>query len=186
MALTTRLDDLINQYRVLQEPLGWPHLPWEEQWQSPCLMRSANEGEEVPWQPVKINEPVDMFDRLAQALETPIHADLVTYFSAYWSDPIYAQHPDGELSLMFAWNADEFERLRANLIGHALNKRRMRQPLTLFFACTEPDADEFISVMNDDGSIWLEAPGKPPLRKLASSLEAFLDEISPLAHPSTR
>lgn len=186
MALLESLDRFVRDYQTLQEPLGWPCLPWESEWQSPCLIRDADEGVEVPWRPVANESGTDMFERLAEALDTPIHPDLALYYSRYWSDPIYAQHADGELSLLFAWNPQEFERLRANLIGHALNKRRMRQPLTLFFACTEPDAEEFISLMNDDGAVWLEAPGKAPLRKLADSLEEFLDSIKPLPHPSTR
>lgn len=186
MSLQNRLDDFVNAYRAVQQPLGWPKLPWEAEWQSPCLLNTAAEGEAVGWQPIKLEQPIDMFERLGEALQTEIHPDLISYYSRYWSDPIYAEHPDGELSLLFAWNSEEFERLRANLIGHALNKRRLRQPLTLFFACTEPDAEEFISLMNDDGSIWLEAPGKPPLRKLAVSLEAFLAMLRPLPHPSTR
>lgn len=186
MTLEAQLDSFINQYRELQEPLGWPQLPWEAEWQSPCLMSEAQEGDDVGWRPVAIGTPIDMFERLGEALDTPIHPDLSNYYSRYWSDPIYAEHPDGELTLLFAWNLEEFERLRANLIGHALNKRRMRQPLTLFFACTEPDGEEFISLMNEDGSIWLEAPGKRPLRRLAESLKAFLAELKPLPHPSTR
>lgn len=186
MALADEIARLVERYQTLQQPLGWPLLPWEEKWQSPCLLESAAEGVEVGWCPVKMEQSSNMFQRLGEALGVGIHPDLVTYYSLYWSDPIYAQHPDGELSLLFAWNPEEFERLRANLIGHALNKRRLRQPLTLFFACTEPDGEEFISLMNDDGTIWLEAPGKPPLRKLADTLADFIAQLEPLPHPSTR
>ncbi len=186
MTLEAQLDRFIHQYKELQEPLGWPLLPWEAEWQSPCLMEEGRGGKEVGWRPVAIDTPINMFERLGEALDTPIHTDLATYYSCYWSDPIYAEHPDGELTLLFAWNPEEFERLRANLIGHALNKRRARQPLTLFFACTEPDGEEFISLMNEDGSIWLEAPGKKPLRHLADNLAEFLAQLKPLAHPSTR
>lgn len=186
MSVAEQLSRIINRYEQLQQPLGWPTLPWEAEWQSPCLQQQNSEGEETPWRPVAIAEPVDMFERLGDALNCQIHPDLISYYTTYWSDPIYAQHADGELSLLFAWNPDELERLRANLIGHALTKQRMRQPLTLFFACTEPDAEEFISVMNDDGSIWLELPGKKPLRKLADSLSDFLSQLEALPHPSTR
>jgi len=186
MSVKHQLDRIVTAYMDLQHPLGWPLLPWEEQWQSPCLLEQNSEGEPTPWRPIAINQPIDLFERLASALECEIHPDIVTYYTAYWSDPIYADHANGELSLLFAWNEDELERLRANLIGHALTKQRMRQPLTLFFACTEPDADEFISLMNNDGSVWLELPGKKPLRKLAESMTEFLTQLTPLPHPSTR
>lgn len=192
MSVKQVLKQLVRRYEALQEPMGWPELPWEAEWKSECLImpegiiNEPQEGEALPWRPVVMEQKPDMFNRLSEALETSIHPDLVSYYSTYWSDPIYAQHPDGELSLTFVWNSNEFERLRANLIGHALAKKRMRQPLTLFFACTEPENDEFISVMNDDGSIWLEAPGKKPLRQLAKDLTSFIEELEPLAHPSRR
>ena len=192
MSVKQVLTQLIRRYEALQEPIGWPELPWEAEWKSECLIMprgiidEPKEGEELPWRPVEMQQAPDMFNRLSEALETPIHPDLVNYYSTYWSDPIYAQHPEGELSLLFVWNDQEFERLRANLIGHALAKKRMRQPLTLFFACTEPEAAEFISIMNDDGSIWLEAPGKKPLRQLAKDLKSFIEELEPLVHPSRR
>jgi len=186
MGIEQQLERIVTEYQKLQEPLGWPELPWEEQWQSPCLLERRSEGENTPWRPVAIEQEIDLFKRLGEALECEVHPDIATYYSRYWSDPIYAAHADGELSLLFAWNEEELERLRANLIGHALTKQRLRQPLTLFFACTEPDADEFISVMNDDGSIWLELPGKKPLRRLAESLEEFLSQLTALPHPSSR
>jgi len=73
----------------------------------------------------------------------------------------------------------KMERLRGNLIGHALMKRKKRQPLTLFFATTEPDGNYFLSIQNDDGSVWLEQPGKKPLRQLAPSLAEFIAGLTP-------
>lgn len=186
MNVAQQLDRIVSEYLQIQEPIGWPMLPWEEQWQSPCLLEQRAEGEDTPWRPFPIEVEIDLFERLGEALECEIHPDIKSYYSRYWSDPIYAAHPDGELSLLFAWNDEELERLRANLIGHALTKQRTRQPLTLFFACTEPDAEEFISVMNTDGTVWLELPGKPPVRQLAPSMAEFLSQLSPLPHPSTR
>lgn len=192
MTVKQALTQLVSQYETLHQPIGWPALPWDEEWKSPCLIldnhleSSLIEGQQVPWRPFAMDTQPDMFERLSVALDTPIHEDIVSYYSTFWSDPIYAKHPDGELSLLFAWNPDELERLRANLIGHALTKQRSRQSLSFFFACTEPDANEFISVMNHDGSVWLEAPGKKPLRQLADDLVTFLAMLEPMVHPSLR
>ncbi len=184
MSLSATLDKLIQDYLNLQQPLGLPELPYESEWVSECyLLNSKNEGDPTPWQPVRISQPVDMFQRLGEALETAIHPDLTSYFTRYWSDPLYFSHPEGELSLLFCWNAEDMERLRANLIGHALNKRKLRQPLTLFLACTEPDAEQYLSIDNQDGSIWLERPGKGCIKQIAASLEEFLKDLTPLPHP---
>jgi SecY interacting protein Syd len=76
-----------------------------------------------------------------------------------------------------------------NLIGHALAKRRARAPFTVFFACTEPDSELFLSVDNATGEVMLEAPGAKPLRTVAPSLTVFLRGLVPAApglHPERR
>lgn len=121
-----------------------------------------------------------MFERLGTALEVELHASIAEYYSRYWSDPLPCRLPDGRaISLLLAWNADDMERLRANLIGHALSKQKQKRPLTLFFAVVEPDTDEIISLDNESGSIWLERPGKVPHAQLAQSMASFLDTLTP-------
>jgi SecY interacting protein Syd len=155
-----------------------PQLPYDAQWPSDCYTREADPGQITQWRPVRQSSPSDLFERIGQALEQPIHPDFITFFSRYWSDPLPAYQNADRLSLLQLWNAPDGERLRSNLIGHALAKARKKQPLTLFFACTEPD-DLFISLNNLDGTIWLEAPGKPPLRQIATTLADFLDSLQP-------
>lgn len=155
-----------------------PLTPFDENWYSACYVDDAAAGEPTQWRPVRQSSPSDLFERIGQALELPIHPDIVTYYSRYWSDPLPAHHQCGRLSLLQLWNPEDGERLRSNLLGHALMKARSKQPLTLFFACTEPD-DMFISLDNSDGTIWLEAPGKKPLRKIADNLAAFIDGLQP-------
>lgn len=180
MSVESVLDQLIANYKSLQQPQGWPELPQEADWPSECYLYATDEGAITPWCPTRINQPIDMFQRLTEALEVDIHPDLVSYFTRYWSDPLYFSHPEGELSLLFCWNIEDMERLRANMIGHALAKRRARKPLTLFFACTEPLAEQFISIDNNDGKIWLERPEKSCIKPLAENLESFLTELTAL------
>ncbi len=62
------------------------------------------------------------------------------------------------------------------LIGHALTQRRRKLPLTLFFACTEPE-DFILSVDNVSGQVVLEQPGQAPMRVIAESLADFIGQL---------
>ncbi len=156
-----------------------PLTPFDPEWPSPCLNQHPQQpGELLHWQPVRQQPPSDMFERLGAALELPLHRDIQLWYTRYWSAPLPARHPDGELSLLFCWSPDDMERLRSNLLGHLLAKRKQRQAPSLFFACTE--GDEFMTLRNEDGSVWLERPGKKPLRRLADSLAAFVAQLEPL------
>lgn len=171
------LEDFVGQLiRMQPEP---PRIPWDSQWPSACYLNEARDGEPAGWRPVKQTRLSDMFERLGEALKQPIHPDIVAFYSTYWSDPLPASSKEGQLSLIQVWNDDDLERLRSNLIGHALAKQKQRQPLTLFFATTEPDGDYFLSVNNEDGSVWLEQPGKKPIRPLADSLAEFINRLTP-------
>ncbi len=155
-----------------------PQLPYDADWPSDCYINATEGSLATLWRPVRQTTPTDLFERIGQALEQPIHHDIITFFSRYWSDPLPAHWNSDPLSLLQLWNAEDGERLRSNLIGHALMKARKKQPLTLFFACTEPD-DLFISLNNQDGTIWLEAPGKEPLRQIADTLADFINSLQP-------
>ncbi|GAA0687265.1 hypothetical protein GCM10009104_11660 [Marinobacterium maritimum] len=175
------LDDFMARLETVHTSSGWPRLPYDPDWPSPCYQHTANGGVAVGWRPVRNAEGTDMFLRLAEALELELHPDIVEFFSRYWSDPLPAQLPDGRhICLLQAWNAEDMERLRSNLIGHALSKQKQKRPLTLFFGTLEPDSDLFLSLDNQNGSIWLERPGKAPQEKLADTMAEFLHSLTPL------
>lgn len=155
-------------------------------WPSPCErgqpFEDADGNPRTAWQPVSrwaagAGAPND-FAGLAHALEVPIHEDFQSYFSSFWSAGLELQANDGHVSLLQLWNPDDRDRLIENLIGHVLGQRRARAPLTLFFACTEPDSDLILSLHNDSGAILLERPGQKPLRTVAPDLASFLQALS--------
>lgn len=171
------LDSFVEQLQLIQ-PVP-PLLPYNSEWPSDCYLNTAEDGQQVGWRPARQTSTSDMFLRLGEALEETIHPDIIEYYSRYWSDPLPAKCEHGDLSLIQVWNYDDMERLRSNLIGHALAKRQQKRPLTFFFACPEPDEDYFISLDNYTGEIWLEKPGKPPIRKLAECIADFLKTVTP-------
>lgn len=179
-AVQLALQGFVNKMTAQCELSGLPQLPFEQEWPSPCWQNQADEGILTLWRPVLQSSPQDMFERLSHALEVEIHPDIQDYFTLYWSDSLPAKASQGELSLIQVWNPDDMERLRANLIGHALDKKRRKLPLTLFFAVTLPDGNLVLSLDNADGTIWLEAPGKPPHQCLANSLAEFINQLEPL------
>lgn len=184
-SVSAALDRFINRQQQCQPKP--PKAIYDPEWQSACYQVEPTEhpqpNAQVPWRPVRQEENHSMFQRLSEALEVSVHPDLIAFYSRYWSDPLPARSSDGELSLLQVWNDDDMERLRSNLIGHALMLRKQKRPLTFFFACTEPDGDYFLSIDNETGVVLLEQPGKKPLRKLADSLADYLDTLEPLKIP---
>lgn len=187
--LIAKIDSFIQQALDLQfkQTGRLPLTIYDPEWLSVCHESIAEPGQQVAWKPVLQsqgdNTCHDMLDRLEQALGYAIHPDLRTWYSRYWSDPLPATSDWGDLSLLFLWSEKDCERLRGNLIGHLLTKQKQKQPATLFFACTEPDGEKFISIDNHTGEIWLEQPGKKPIMKLADSLDIFLGKLTPKPIP---
>ncbi|MBR9885554.1 MAG: SecY-interacting protein [Oceanospirillales bacterium] len=175
------LDAFVNRY-IEENQAQAGELPchtFDPDWPSPCIITEAPQpGQRAHWRPVRQQPASDMFERLSEALEITLHPDIKTWYTRYWSDPIAARHPEGELTLLFCWNEEDMERLRGNLLGHIMAKDKQRQPVTLFFACT--DGDEFMTLDNSNGSIWLERPGRKPIKQLASTLSEFLQQLTPL------
>jgi SecY interacting protein Syd len=92
-----------------------------------------------------------------------------------FSGEITTKSSDGELSLLFAWNEEDFARLQENIIGHIMMKQRLKQAETIFFAVTDEE-DIIISVDNATGEVWAERVGCKPHKKVADSLQVLLSE----------
>ena len=81
--------------------------------------------------------------------------------------------------MLYLWNQADSDRLVENLVGHSLLCKQNKIPFSVFFACTEPDSDLFLTIHNESGQVLLESPGKPPLRVVAESLADFLPQLVP-------
>jgi len=152
---------------------------YDPRWRSECELDEAPQSGISRWRPVPQRQPVD-FRGLASALEQPIHPDICAWYGSFWSGGFEAKSLEGHVSLIQLWNREDFDRLVENLIGHALAKRRVKQPFTAFFATTEPESELFLSIDNESGKVLLEEPGKPPLKEVDESLARFLDRLTPL------
>lgn len=147
----------------------------DEIWPSPCELGAFGD-EHNHWQPVEIKDSLS-FDNVEQALNFPLHASIKEYYTAIYSETIYASCDEGKLSLLFAWSEADFARLQENIIGHVLMKQRLKQQVTIFFALTDDD-DYILSINNDTGEVWVERVGCEPHKKVADSLLEFIASLT--------
>lgn len=176
----------LDQYQQKHKHL--PIIEHDDEWPSPCEIQKDNvqdenkflsEGE-VFWQPIDVEKEHQLnFNNVESALELTLNSDVKTYFTTLYSETLDATCEEGNLSLLFAWNNDDFQRLQENIIGHILMKQRLKQEITVFFAVTDEE-DMIISVDNNTGAVWVERVGCQPHKKLAESLAEFLNKVSPL------
>ena len=150
---------------------------FDKDWRSRCEVHSNSQH--TWWRPVPQSPKVD-FSGLEHALEQQFHPDILAWYSTYWSGNLEASSDDGPVSLIQLWNQDDFERLKGNLVGHAMTKQRQGQPLTVFFATTDPDSEQFLSIDCNSGEVLLEEPGKPPIKRVETHLGKFLSRLTPI------
>jgi SecY interacting protein Syd len=189
--LLQALQSLIQTY-LKKHHDTYEHLPTitsDQEWQSPCEQGKAK-GELSYWQPIFIadlvkNDDTSAVDReqlnfanIESALGLTLHDDIKSYFTYILSADLEVECNEGPLSLLFAWNAEDFQRLQENIIGHILMKRRLKQAETIFFAVTDED-DMIISLDNATGQVWIEQVGCKPHKKLSNSLVEFIEQLTP-------
>ncbi|XOV84110.1 MAG: SecY-interacting protein Syd [bacterium] len=183
MTLTDTVALFFEHYQKSHAVLTTQHDPL---WPSPCEVGQPytdTDGQSIiAWQPVKRHLGGDDFAGLENALEMPIHRDVKIHYGTFWSANLEAEAPSGHVSLLYLWSPADAERLIENLIGHAVACRQNRTPFSVFFACTEPDSDLFLTINNTTGEVQLEAPGKAPLRVVSDSLQTFMNQLVPAPH----
>lgn len=164
------------------------HLPiveHDESWPSPCELNKHDESHNY-WKPFKFSNSQEpllddsklSFSNVESALSLKLHPDIKTYFTTFFSEELEAECDDGVLTLLFAWNNDDFLRLQQNIIGHLLMKQKLKQDETVFFAVTDEE-DIIISLLNSTGEVWVERVGCKPHKKLSNSLMEFIAQLKP-------
>lgn len=170
--------------KYLQEHAHLPVIEQDDEWPSLCEEIAIDDNGlskgEVFWQPANIEKDQGLqFDNVESALELILHPDIKTYFTTIYSESLDAECEEGRLSLLFAWNKNDFQRLQENLIGHILMKKRLKQAETIFFAVTDEE-DMIVSIDNNTGSVWVERVGCEPHKKLADTLAQFINKLIPI------
>ncbi|WDE06909.1 SecY-interacting protein [Thalassomonas viridans] len=176
------VDSYIESYQKVHGHL--PVAELDEDWPSSCQQglftpqeKHGEQEQQILWQPVKADGNL-CFNNIESALELELHPDIKNYFTVFHSDPLDALCQEGQLSLLFAWNENDFERLQENIIGHVLMKRKLKQRITVFFAITDEE-DLILSLDNETGAVWVERVGCEPHKKLADSMAEFIAGLTP-------
>ena len=139
----------------------------------------------IAWEPKRRAPSTNDFVGLERALKLEIHADIKTHYGRYWANHLQALAPEGEVSMLYLWNAEDSERLIENLVGHAVACKQNKTPFSVFFACTEADSEYYLTVNNSTGQIQLEEPGSKPLKVVSNSLAEFYQILVPAQATST-
>lgn len=147
---------------------------YSEDWLSECIL--SHEGKRCWWHPVK-REQVGDFTNVERSLELSFDAQVIAFYTRYWSGDIEVDSDFGRFLLLQNWNQEDFEQLQTNLIGHVLMKRKLNQPETLFIGLTEQE-DVNLCVLNKTGEVVLEPVGLEPTKVLAPDLASFLARLS--------
>jgi SecY interacting protein Syd len=172
------LDEFVQKYlATAKKNPAMLLIEYDSDWPSECYTSSGNTGDKVDWQPIKRSDLANFSD-LEKALEMKIHEDVISYYSAYWSDNLIAETDKGYLQLLQPLNQNDFERLQQNLVGHILMKRRLKQPETLFIALTDED-DFILTIDNTSGEVMLEQVGVLPKEVVAPNLAVFIQSLRP-------
>ena len=155
---------------------------FDKEWDSSCFQKEGLadilDEQEIEWRPY-LRAQTASLQNLEEALEITIPVDLQQLFCRYYSHDLNAQTEHGNLTLLQAWNEEDFDRLQKNLIAHVLMKRRLKQDDTLFFALTDEE-DYILSVVLKTGAVMLEKVGKEPHREIAANLSDFIAQLKPL------
>lgn len=147
-------------------------------WPSPCERGAPDANGLVHWEPV-LRDAYDLLEPLEETLGVTIHPAVVSFYGRWFSDGFRTAAREGEVNLIGVWNEDDTLRLQQNLLGHALQQKRRRQPLTFFFALTEEDSETVLSIDNARGAVVLEVPGTDRREDVAPTLASFLRDLDP-------
>lgn len=176
------LANLLDRHQQLfrEQGLPGPTVEFDSQWTSVCIYGSKDQNRRVAWKPVRRSYH-NAFTDMEAALEANFHPSVIAYYCSHWSDGIWGEFANEQISLIQVWNEDDLDMLKKNLLGHAFAKQKNRLPLTLFIGCTEND--DIVSVDNESGQVIVEKPGKKAFRLIANDLTSFLEQFSPSTRP---
>ncbi|WP_392561169.1 SecY-interacting protein [Orbus sturtevantii] len=143
---------------------------------SPCIIDTIDLA--VLWLPIRPSP-----HSLAIAEEVAnirIHDSAHLFYGTQYAGDMQAQWHDLSLSLIQVWSDDDFSRLEQNIIAHLMMQKKLKRRPTIFIATTNDEA-EIIAIDNKTGNIILEKLITNETKVLASDLDTFLSNLTPIA-----
>ena len=170
-SISDALDGFFNKKQ--QEQQKW--LDYDPDWPSPCVVDVNDAQNSCSWRAIKRTDMATL-SNINDALGLELHADIVAFYCSFYAPTLDAEFDGNQLSLIQAWNEQDFTILQENIIGHLLMKQKLKQAPTVFIAATDDD-QYIISIDNNSGAVMLEMVGKQPNRKLADNLADFMSAL---------
>ncbi|MCK7460092.1 SecY-interacting protein [Idiomarina aminovorans] len=172
--LEESIDTLMASY---EENIPVRHTEYVEEWASP-IYGAAIDEDTVEWTPCRQPEPLT-FEDLEGALELTFHDSIKTFFGRWYAGDLVLDYQGHPITLLQIQSAEDGERLLANIAGHILMKRRLKQPETVFIGLGVENDDLLLSIDNQSGAVGLEWVGKEQHEVLADSLATWLGQCEP-------
>ncbi|TNV17354.1 SecY-interacting protein [Buttiauxella sp. B2] len=171
------LEDFTNRFchAWREQTGGWPASEELYGVPSPCIVTTT--GKDVRWQPQPFTSENDL-SAVERAMDIALQPAAHQFYTTQFAGDMPALSGKQALTLLQAWSEDDFQRVQENLIGHLVTQKRLKIPPTLFLATTT-DEMEVVSLCNLTGEVVLEKIGTKQRTTLASSLNAFLQELQP-------
>ena len=154
-----------------------PTLPYDAEWESEAIVGRAPD-DQVFWRPTRRSDPFSL-SGLSSALEAKLPTECADYFGYFWSGSIPVIWGERPFELLQLWNGEDENNLMHNLLGHSLEKKRVREPLTVFFALV--DDARFLSVDVASGAVLLEEVGGERPEEVAADLATLLSSVTAVA-----
>ena len=149
-------------YSLLERSGATVPVEYDPDWPSPCIIFPPDVEGMVRWQPVPMNPP-------ARFEDIQLHPDLQAFFGSFWGGSVEGTHSGESVLMSVAWNQEELLKIKKSTLDCLV------EGVPVSIAGTS--SDWYFGVDNNTGEVWLCEPGYPPIRKVSSSIAAFLNEI---------
>ncbi|MWP61229.1 SecY-interacting protein [Gilliamella sp. Pas-s25] len=140
---------------------------------SPCILKTQQLT--VYWQPFLLEPPREL-TIAEQIIGITLHASAHFFYGTQYAGNMTAQFTNIHLTLIQAWNDDDFATLEQNLIAHLSQQKKLKRIPTIFIASTN-ESTEIIAINNLTGEIVKEDLITGELTVLAHNLTIFLDKL---------
>lgn len=140
---------------------------------SPCILKT--EQLTVFWQPFALQPPRDL-SIVEEVVGITLHPSSHIFYGTQYAGNMTAKFADIKLTLIQAWNDDDFSNLEQNLIAHLSQQKKLKRVPTIFIAATD-ESTEIISLNNLTGEIVKEDLITGELTTLTQDLTSFLNKL---------
>ncbi|MCO6538365.1 MAG: SecY-interacting protein [Gilliamella sp.] len=141
---------------------------------SPCILKTDHLT--VFWQPFLLEPPRDL-SIVEQVIGIILHPSAHIFYGTQYAGNMTAKFTDTHLTLIQAWNDDDFSTLEQNLIAHLSQQKRLKRTATIFIATTD-DSTKIISLNNLTGEIVKEDLITGELTTLTNDLISFFNQLT--------